>query len=234
MLLNIQRRKRKNVEGASWAVSYVDLLSLLLCFFVIFYDAERTKNISPEKMTALDKLALEINKDAKPATTAAQIENESSEKETYEKVKIHPLIGELEINLKENLPIESIKQKKGLYLSFKEMSFFSSGSSKLNSSAEEVITEMIQRLTPYKGQIHITVQGHTDTRKVSLSKEKHSDNWELSALRATSVLKHFVREGFPQETLSAEGFADTKAQDKNLELSFQRRITLIIEPREDK
>jgi chemotaxis protein MotB len=53
----------------------------------------------------------------------------------------------------------------------------------------------------------IVVEGHTD----ATPSNGDMTNWELSALRATNVLKLFVRDfGFPQTKISASGYADTR------------------------
>lgn len=53
----------------------------------------------------------------------------------------------------------------------------------------------------------IVIEGHTD----SLPSNGDRSNWEISALRATNVLKYFIADlGFPASRISASGFADQR------------------------
>ncbi len=118
----------------------------------------------------------------------------------------------------------------GIYeVEIADLSFFNSGSTELLPEAKEKLAVLIEHLKSNKDHLHITVQGHADQQQVSAKRHKFTDNWELSVLRATSVLKLFVGDGFPQETLSAEGFSSTRALASDSSLSNQRRVTLRIE-----
>ena len=55
--------------------------------------------------------------------------------------------------------------------------------------------------------IKIFIQGHTDD--VPIHTVKFESNWELSAVRATAVLRHFYDKGIDPEKLTATGYADT-------------------------
>ena len=117
-----------------------------------------------------------------------------------------------------------------LEIAFDQVSFFQSGETRLTKEGQEVVDQVIKMLTPYKSDVRITVQGYTDSRNVVYNKRRASDNWELSVIRATSVLKVFNHEGFPQEHLSAEGFADTRVERTVAsDLAHQRKITLRVE-----
>jgi chemotaxis protein MotB len=53
----------------------------------------------------------------------------------------------------------------------------------------------------------VVIEGHTD----SIPAPGELGNWEISALRATNVLKYFIRKhNFPASTLAAAGYADTR------------------------
>ena len=120
-----------------------------------------------------------------------------------------------------------------LEVNFQGVSFFNTASTQLRPEAYAVIQKIVDALKPSMNQIHITVQGHTDSRVVASKRIKFEDNWELSVLRATAVLKHFASAGFPQQTLSAEGFSSTRGPASETltesKLAEQRKITLRIE-----
>jgi chemotaxis protein MotB len=261
-----QRRPAKNGEG-SWAVSYVDMLTLLLCFFIIFYS--NTQNRPDESV--LQKIAFDLS--GQPAALAPKAggtdtanggllgighgagngtgtatgEGTMFGSNLWGKaavkgngnISVSPedlaLLELIKTRLMKDLPASIKSTEKSLEINFEGISFFQSGKTKLLPEAEVQIGKVINLLGKYKDIVRITVQGHTDPSKISASKKNFSDNWELSVLRATSVLKLFLKNGFSQEMLSAEGFADTRvnraiAEYNAEELSKLRRITLRIEP----
>jgi chemotaxis protein MotB len=246
MLLERKTRRRHTDEG-SWAVSYVDMLTLLLCFFIIFYNTN-TSQVSIEEASPLQKIILDLgNKDAAKAAlngaepgTGTGTESGTVAGAGSAANVVNPRITAAEVDflnlIKANLDTEKADTKMkdaSLEVNFEGISFFASGSTRLQPEASEAIRKLMDRLRPYREQIRITVQGHTDSRRVANNRTSFSDNWELSVLRATAVLKIFMQDGFSQENLSAEGFADTQGTRSvaSADLATQRRITLRIEPR---
>ena len=64
----------------------------------------------------------------------------------------------------------------------------------------------------------ITIEGHTDN--VPINTLQFPSNWELSAVRATTVLRLFVDSGVAPDRLTAIGFADTRPVEPNLCLLY--------------
>jgi chemotaxis protein MotB len=232
LLKRSPRRKKVHSEG-SWAVSYVDMLTLLLCFFIIFYNNSKGKN----EETLLQKIAVNMNDKtgkATPSPTASVSMKDIEEGKVAALPEDLALLQLIKTNALKDISASIIAKDKSLEINFEGISFFRSGQTNLLPEAKNQITKMIEALDKHKGTIRITVQGHTDPTK-SKKPKSHSDNWELSVLRATSVLKMFINSGYSQELLSAEGFADTRidrsvASFSKEELARQRRITLRIEP----
>jgi len=268
------RRQKQHSEG-SWAVSYVDMLTLLLCFFIIFYNDSQSKG-SEENI--LQKIAFDLS--GKQASTgsgagtgnggggvsglgaaAAQVAGNGPGKGTGNATGEGSLFGSnlwgkaakvgvgnatvspedlamlalIQARLQKELPANFKTGERSLEINFEGMSFFESGKTKILPDAETQIQKVITLLSKYKDIVKVTVQGHTDPTKTS-KRHTFSDNWELSALRATSVLKLFIKEGFSQENLSAEGFAESRSNREvasemsKEELAKLRKITLRIEP----
>ena len=276
MSLKKKPRRGNHQSEGSWAVSYVDMLTLLLCFFIIFYNNEKNRD---DGMTPMQKIAMDLSgrkpssleaaagPGAGPGNGTGNIGGTGAGPGTGSGVggdgnqfgtnlwgkKTTAGTGNISVTPEDLALLELIKARigtevgaqlkmsdKSLELDFAGMSFFKSGQIKLLPEAEVQLGKVITLLDKYKDIVHITVQGHTDPLLMHMHKTKNtfSDNWELSALRATSVLKVFIKDGFPQQQLSAEGFADmrdstdTKPIDQMTkeELANLRRITLRIEP----
>ena len=81
----------------------------------------------------------------------------------------------------------TIEVKKGVvYVSISDKMLFKSGSYKISTQAEDVIGKIAKIINDHK-ELDILVEGHTDT--VPIATECMVDNWDLSAKRATSIVR---------------------------------------------
>ncbi|HNQ61103.1 MAG TPA: OmpA family protein [Bacteroidia bacterium] len=84
----------------------------------------------------------------------------------------------------------TVDQREGrVYVSMEERLLFASGSTSIEKKGEEALKELSKVLVKNK-DINILVEGHTDNVPISGTLPSGAkDNWELSVLRATSVVK---------------------------------------------
>lgn len=78
----------------------------------------------------------------------------------------------------------------------------------------------------------VTIEGHTDN--IPISTFRFPSNWELSAVRASSVVRLFVESGVAPERLTAAGYADQRPVADNATeegRSRNRRVAILIESR---
>jgi chemotaxis protein MotB len=87
------------------------------------------------------------------------------------------------------------------------LNLFKKGGAKLRSEARPVLNEIVKVINKKGKNYKIFIQGHTDD--VPINTPKFESNWELSAVRATSVLRYFYDKGIEPERLTATGYADT-------------------------
>ena len=81
----------------------------------------------------------------------------------------------------------TVEVKKGVvYISLSDKMLFRSGSAVITSAAENVLSKIAKILNDQK-ELDILVEGHTDN--VPISTDCFADNWDLSAKRATSVVR---------------------------------------------
>jgi chemotaxis protein MotB len=98
----------------------------------------------------------------------------------------------LALNLKKSLSDfndkdVTIEVKKGVvYISLSDNMLFKSGSAVINSSAEKVLGKIASIIND-QAQLDILVEGHTDN--VPINTDCVADNWDLSAKRATAVVR---------------------------------------------
>jgi chemotaxis protein MotB len=145
--------------------------------------------------------------------------------------------AEIETSLKEqiaqkNIKIEEIEGK--LKVTFVDKILFDSGSVQIKPKGREVILTLADSFKDKKGQ-KIVVEGHTDDVQIGAAlQDRFPTNWELSAARATSVVRFLQEKGaIGPERLTASGFSFYKPVDTNETdegRKQNRRIEIILIP----
>lgn len=82
----------------------------------------------------------------------------------------------------------TVEQRNGrIYVSMDNKLLFPSGSAAVDAKGRELIGKLAKAIENEK-DLNIMVEGHTDTDRVSAG-SSYKDNWDLSVLRATSVVR---------------------------------------------
>ncbi|AMV21114.1 flagellar motor protein MotB [Planctomyces sp. SH-PL14] len=93
---------------------------------------------------------------------------------------------------------------------FNEDLLFGSGSDALRQEAHALLNEFAAIVNDAEAkQFHVLVVGHTDDQPVvrPATKARHDSNWELSAHRATSVVKHLAKNGVSEYRMGIGGYS---------------------------
>lgn len=128
-----------------------------------------------------------------------------------------------------------VEVKKGVvYVSISDKLLFKSGSYDITPKAETVLGKVAKVVNDHK-DLDILVEGHTDA--VPISTPAIKDNWDLSALRATSVVRTLqAKFGVAPERLTAGGRSEFAPKDDNTTAvgrQQNRRTEIIITPKLD-
>ncbi|MDE6652651.1 MAG: OmpA family protein [Paramuribaculum sp.] len=128
-----------------------------------------------------------------------------------------------------------VKVLKGVvYISLADNMLFKSGSYEVNSRAMETLSKIAKIIKDY-GDYDVLVEGNTDN--VPISRTNIRNNWDLSALRASSIVQVLQRDfGVNPQRLSAAGRGEfNPISDNGSELGRQRnrRTEIIITPKLD-
>ena len=128
-----------------------------------------------------------------------------------------------------------VKVLKGVvYISLADNMLFKSGSYEISSKARETLDKIAKIIKDYS-DYDVLVEGNTDN--VPISKTNIRNNWDLSALRASSVVQYLQNEcGVNPSRLSAAGRGEyNPLADNNTETgrSRNRRTEIIITPKLD-
>jgi len=121
-----------------------------------------------------------------------------------------------------------------VYVSIADDMLFQSGSAVISPKAESILAKVAQIINDHDA-INVLVEGHTDN--VPMSNDRVRDNWDLSVLRATSVVrelqtKHYVEPS--RLTAAGRSYYVPKADnDTQAGRSKNRRTEIIITPQLD-
>lgn len=253
-------RRRKFEEDPEnhdrWLVSYADFITLLFAFFVVMYgissvNDQKYKELtsalgsafsgnikeqsphspppSPEKSALTDKNVLQTP----PASslvnalplTRLQNERRRREQESIANMvaKLNQTLGSLTANGKINIS----RTSRGVRIDIADGVLFQAGSADIKTEANTPINNISQVLAdkPYI----IQVEGHTDN--LPIRNTQFPSNWELSATRATSVVRKMIEDGLNPQRLSAVGYSDTQpiADNDTAEGRAQnRRVSIMV------
>lgn len=253
------KRNRKREENHSsserWMVTYSDLITLLMIFFVVMYsmsqvDAEKFKALAESLSISLGGgggAGIEVfeNPGGSSVLEGGSNPQNPEQGKTDNKSGMSGNSGNSEL---ETMTLEGIKAKldqfakanniqaklvssleeRGLVVSIQETLLFGSGSAEITPNAHTILEKISSVLAAVPN--YIRVEGHTDY--LPIHTEKFPSNWELSVLRATNVVHILINEGkIGAERLSAIGFgeyrpvADNKAEEGR---NRNRRVDLVI------
>lgn len=238
----------ENDETSEWLMTYADLMTLLLVFFVLLFSLSTFK---VEKYKELLK-SIRIN----PGTgepTSSLLEFMELPEALETELTIEQITG-LKPKKKEEAPgIEQsedeilkdinhfITQKKlgkhvvleildgKIIIRVRGKILFQSGQIMLNQKAHPVLDEITCIFSEYD-EYNINIKGHTDN--VPISTSKFSSNWDLSALRATAVLQYLIKNGVPAERLTATGYGalfPIVPNNSRKNKAMNRRVEFVLE-----
>lgn len=187
-------------EGAPlWMITYADMVTLLLTFFILYYSiASMNMQKFKEAIIGEEQASIGLLELLDSAEIKESIQNLTGLKSNDILKDIQEVADETELDVETN-DAKVVVRVPGA-------SLFKPGQADLQLSARPVLDEVIRVVNKYPDyKIHI--QGHTDDEPIST--ERFPTNWELSAARATAVLRYFFDKGAEPERMTATGYADT-------------------------
>ncbi|WP_317367324.1 flagellar motor protein MotB [uncultured Tyzzerella sp.] len=237
-------KKEKKIEIkqglAEWMGTYGDMVTLLLCFFVLMFasssvDAEKFKQIASSfsnnkisVMTTSSTSILEalgngiISMPKVEGNSDKEFENKGKEEMDNMAENFKTYFAENDLQDK----IEVEKNDRYITLNFKDGILFESGSSDLKEEAKDILSKVADELLKYPDN-HIKIEGHTDNMPINTP--RFPNNWYLSAARSISVATYFTNnKGFSPDRISTEGYGEYKPKAPN-DTSENRAINRRVE-----
>jgi len=125
-------------------------------------------------------------------------------------------------------------EKSVVFISLSDKMLFTSGSTVISPKAKEVLAK-VATVVNAKPEMEVLVEGHTDN--VPITRDCIKDNWDLSVLRATSIVRVFSTElGVAPGRITAGGrseFVPLVPNDTPEHRSANRRTRIVIMPKLD-
>ncbi|MFT5717770.1 MAG: chemotaxis protein MotB [Oleiphilaceae bacterium] len=209
----------------SWMISYIDVFVLMSTVFVMLLVLSRTDIAERVSLPPINKANASVEQIVDVSDLALGISN------TLSPVQNINWLEDISTSIKENGLgglVTLIKDSNFTELAIQSRVLFSSGTSELTRSGEDVLEKLVPVLKDSDGLVFI--EGHTDDRPISTS--RFSSNWDLASARATEVLQFFVAEGIKKSRFRAVSYGDTKPLVENItEANRQRnrRVSLMIQ-----
>ena len=122
-----------------------------------------------------------------------------------------------------------------VYVSLAEQLLFGSGSITVDQKGVSVLKQLANAIKT-NPDINIMVEGHTDNVPISRKSQYMNDNWDLSVLRATSIVKILVDGGVTPLSITASGRGESTpvaANDTAENKAKNRRTEIILTPKLD-
>ncbi len=251
----MRRRKHEedNENHDRWLVSYADFITLLFAFFVVMYAISSVNQGKYRQLTSsLGSAFGSVN--SNPSTkNETQVSNSNAngnhlkqkpgfieplaiaklknEKMRIEREKLNAMATDLKTALQPMIndgKIQVMQTSRGIRIDIHDSLLFSPGSAQLNDI--EALTTL-QDIVPtlLASQQEVQIEGHTDN--VPIKNALYPSNWELSAIRATTVLGVFSRGGVTESRLSAIGYGSSRpvAENETAEgRAKNRRVSIMI------
>lgn len=226
----MQGRRRKSDDHENlerWLLTYADLITLLLAFFVVMY------SMSQVDAKKFGKMAEALNGVLKGGDSVIKTETEARKTghgllQLGNLKMIQQQIEERFKEINRQGEIKSELTERGLVVHIMESALFGEASADLKPRALEVLDLIADKVRPLPN--HVRIEGHTDDRPINTV--VYPSNWELSSARATSVVRYFSgQHGIAPDRISALGYGEYRPIRPNNSIENRaqnRRVDVVI------
>ncbi|AEI38789.1 flagellar motor protein MotB [Paenibacillus mucilaginosus] len=242
-----RRRKRENAPGGGhdrWLITYADLITLLLIFFVVMYsmskvdldkydeisDALRSEfNRSHSVLDGGDGITGGVNPPLGADDARLQLERE---KRLYRERQFQQMVGQMQAYIEANnlqAQVNAATTTRGVTFTMNDLFLFDLGKAELKPEAKPVLEKLSSLFAEIDATI--SIEGHTDDLPLATG-SIYVDNWGLSGARSLSVLRYFLYDTQldPQKFVSAS-YAHTRPVAENTSAENRaknRRVEIVV------
>lgn len=207
-------------ESEDWMTTYADSVTLLMCFFVMLLSMAKFDVAAFEEASQAIKNQVNKTDDASPLATL--------------KIDVQDIV----FGMQADQVVSVGSDDRGVVIELASNAFFKPGSAEIREEAAPVLQKMAQTLKAPRYEFYVMeVEGHTDD--IPIKTERFPSNWELSAGRASSVVRYLASQEIDARKFKAVGFAETRpkaphrdAQGKSIPDNqvLNRRVNIRVSP----
>ena len=224
-----RRKKGSDNENLDrWLLTYADLITLLLAFFIVMYsisqiDAKKFGQMSEALAGVLKGGTIVI----KQGSQIGALEGGGVLKKVFLKSLGDQIKRDFQ-GLGNEKMVNTEVSERGLIIHIMESALFETGSAVLTERARNTLDIVAVHLKNVPN--HIRVEGHTDDRPINTV--RYPSNWELASARATEVVRHFTdKHKIPPDKISALGYGEFRpstANDGEEGRAKNRRVDIVV------
>jgi chemotaxis protein MotB len=245
------RRKPKAAEekksdasgGMRWLLTYADMITLLMVFFIILYSMSSVNPARFEEMqvafaSAFNGGPFSIFESRSVGglgvlsglTPGQQVRNNKGGKNAGtggQSLLRTQALSSLQ-NLIKSRQIRIIPTENGFAISLVSDLYFGSASAALNPDAMPVLQQVADFLSLIPNSV--VIEGYTDSIPPDAVKWP-GGNWQLSSARGIAVLQTLEDYGIPEERLSSSAYGSTRpvqSNDTPEGRSYNRRVDIVV------
>ena len=192
------RRLRRNDDGDDdeWMVTYSDAITLLLAFFVL--------------IVTFSEVDLPRFEAVQAGIAQRSIVRPSSQ------LRAELLTTVDSLGMADAVRVDT--SRRGIEIELAANAFYQPGAAEVRVEARPVIADIARTLlSPRYNRFLVSVEGHSDDSPIATA--QFPSNWELSAARATNIVRLFIDGDLPAHRLQAVGFADTQPKVPNRDIA---------------
>lgn len=234
--------KKKAKGSPPWMATFADLVTLLMCFFVLLFAMSTTqqetyKELVKSLRSALGAQAVPESGTREGLTMHAVPSEEPSENQAIDELggmiekemeEIVSEVRELVLFNKLGGEVSVTKTEDGVVITLSDLLLFRKGGTTLSPKGEDILKKVAFVLR--KMAYHVKIKGHTDNSPINSN--MYPSNWELSSVRASTVVRLLVANGVPPQYISAEGYSQyhpVATNDTERGRSYNRRVEIVYE-----
>ncbi|MDD3839702.1 MAG: OmpA family protein [Clostridia bacterium] len=233
----LNKRKKNNTQ--SWLVTYSDLVTLLLTFFVLLFsfssiDAVKWKAIVQSLTGNIGVLEEGKTLDEGEMVNQGQVDDQIAKEADEQDVKFNKLYEDIKkyMDTKDlDVTVSMSEQKNEILIRFKDNVLFDSAKAILKQDAKEILDNIADGIYKFQGDINLVrVEGHTDN--LPINTKFFPSNWELSTARAVKVVRYFVENSsIRPDIFSPSGYGEYRPVASNKTVKGRaknRRVDIVI------
>lgn len=249
-------KKRKHNGAPKWMVTYSDMVTLILVFFILLFSMSQIDLVKFEAISDSfrDRMIFDFYPSSIPMDnptegtshmdsgklsnefklqlpTLLKDRNDQGDDIDDEEDSLSLLMDSVEKYLDEsnlNNVISASRTDRGVVLVLQEKLLFDSGEASILDSGKPFLNKIAGLLRDIPNSVK--VEGHTDSRPIS--NYRYPSNWELSGARASSVIRYLMNEVIMDSSrFSSAGYAETRPivpNSSSENWSKNRRVEIVI------